>query len=302
MERSPTLSRPEYDSEFSGSSNCSLTTHKACSVQRKRALKRHRNWVSYKEFSNADAALGFVRKEKIWSIKVTNDTCEGLKVYYRCNQVKKSESQCRAELHLHYIPGSEVVKCYRTPFEHEHGLKERKVFTLEIKNLINALIEQGERPLQIASALKANGFKLDPRQLKNYLSRYKKKRYGEIFASIEDLLNWCETHSQIPESDAEPFVVEHEILKQSDAQGSLVRILITTKILLTELEKSQIWHVTEAKSFRSNSGLSTIFIGLAAPDQRIKPVAVALMSSALREDYLFLFRTISSVLPNKKIR
>ncbi len=56
------------------------------------------------------------------------------------------------------------------------------------------------------------------KQLANYLSQYKKKKYGDSSISLGELEQWCEDHSAIPANENEPFVVNYNIVYHDEIE------------------------------------------------------------------------------------
>ena len=81
-----------------------------------------------------------IKQEKQWNRYYSNKGHDGIKVHYRCNQVKFRGKQCDAAVYLHYPNDSDKVVLFRTINEHDHvNLDRRKVFSEEAKEKIEAL-------------------------------------------------------------------------------------------------------------------------------------------------------------------
>ncbi len=91
------LSCNKYNSNLSNrfrrgrGSNCSPSAAKK---------KRERNWNMEKVYKRKKDAIDFVNSENKWSLHYKNETTEGNKEYYRCNQAKLKGDQCPASIYL----------------------------------------------------------------------------------------------------------------------------------------------------------------------------------------------------------
>lgn len=278
---------------------------KGCEIK-KRSPKSHRTWYLHTTFPSTDAALQYIREERVWSIKVTNETWDGLKVYYRCNQVKKSQRQCRAELYLHYLPNSDHVNCYKTPFEHDHGACRTITFTLEKKAAINQLFDKGLSYCQIFEELERIGFRLDnPIQLKNYLTRHKKKRHHKSFIAVTELFIWCRDHLQTPDDPTLPFVLSCVKPGIGSSECPDFRVVISTGVLLQQLDHCELIYA-EMSTKWTHFDLPVVIIGNLDADKGFTPVVIAVGSghdgSSSGGDLNALFKLLKQTVPSNRIR
>ncbi|RNA37864.1 hypothetical protein BpHYR1_007202 [Brachionus plicatilis] len=61
-------------------------------------MKKLRSYIKWQ-----NEAMEKIKSDGIWSISMTNNTSEGKRVYYRCNQVKRRAKQCPATIHFEWL-------------------------------------------------------------------------------------------------------------------------------------------------------------------------------------------------------
>ncbi|RNA41639.1 hypothetical protein BpHYR1_004012 [Brachionus plicatilis] len=121
------------------------TEYMETEIVKKRSKQTRRKWTPLCTFNNKNEAMEKIKSDGIWSISMTNNTNEGKRVYYRCNQVKRIAKQCPATIHLLYHNDSDDVSMFTTNDDHVHedrrttGIKEEtkkeifELFKLKIK-------------------------------------------------------------------------------------------------------------------------------------------------------------------------
>ena len=111
-------------------------------LRKTRRQKVDKDWQKEKVFSKAAEAKEFVEGEKTWSYFHTNETEEGRKRFYRCNQVKYRGEQCLAAVYLCYDSTNTDVILYRAGHDHNCNdilTKSGTVMTEEMKDVIEKL-------------------------------------------------------------------------------------------------------------------------------------------------------------------
>lgn len=126
-------------------------------LEKKKRLKG-REYIFVKKFTNADEAESFVQAENTWSVKVSHDTEEGNKKFYRCRKVKFRGPQCAASIYLLFEANSSEVLLYRTDSDHDHEsiakAETRHGICQETKEEINKLFALHLKPKAILNNLK----------------------------------------------------------------------------------------------------------------------------------------------------
>ncbi|CAF1137527.1 unnamed protein product [Rotaria sordida] len=70
--------------------------------QEKKKVRRKLHWMKDRSFSDDAQTQMAIKQEKQWSRYYCNKGHDGIKVHYRCNQVKFRGKQCDAAIYLHY--------------------------------------------------------------------------------------------------------------------------------------------------------------------------------------------------------
>ena len=107
---------PQYESD----TDTDNTEYVETETVKKRSKQTRRKWTPLCTFNNKNEAMEKIKSDGIWSISMTNNTSEGKRVYYRCNQVKRRAKQCPATLHLLYHSDSDDFSMFTTNDDHVH--------------------------------------------------------------------------------------------------------------------------------------------------------------------------------------
>ncbi|CAF4540311.1 unnamed protein product, partial [Rotaria socialis] len=156
-------------------------------------------------------------QEKQWSRYYTNRGYDGIKVHYRCNQVQFRGKKCNAALYLHYPTDTDEVVLFRGANKHDHTNSiHRKVFPEEPKENIEELFDLRLKLKKIHQVLQEKNFRITFNQLKNYLIRLRKKKFGPATLSLGELESLCIEKSTVPQADDEPFVLSYNVTYEDD--------------------------------------------------------------------------------------
>lgn len=91
-------------------------------------------WALYRTFENAELASSSLDSNK-WSRYRKTDRTEGVKLYFRCNQVKLRGPQCAAAIYDIFANDNDEVLEYRTKYDHTHDdIQENKETKLKLKS------------------------------------------------------------------------------------------------------------------------------------------------------------------------
>lgn len=99
------MSQYESDEE----DNVEQTQLQSQDCSQKRKPKSNNEWLFLEKFDNVEDARLKIESEKCWSAHFRNETFDGLKIYYRCNQVKKSGPTCTCPVNLKFFICKHVV-------------------------------------------------------------------------------------------------------------------------------------------------------------------------------------------------
>jgi hypothetical protein len=179
----------QYESSSESDNDMDINQQNA---QEKKTVRRKLNWVKERSFSDDEQAQLAIKKEKQWSRHYCNKVHDGIKVYYRCNQVKFRGKQCAAAIYLHYPHDSDEVVLFRTAGDHDHSqLDTRKILSEEAKEKIEELFGLRLKPKKIYEVLQEKNLKISYCQLNNYLTQLRKKKFGPSTLSLGELESIC---------------------------------------------------------------------------------------------------------------
>jgi len=78
----------QYISENESDNDVELKSSNGETIQQKTKRNR-RKWLPICTYYSKEAAINKVKSDGVWSQSHTNTTSEGIRVYYRCNKVKR---------------------------------------------------------------------------------------------------------------------------------------------------------------------------------------------------------------------
>ena len=259
-------------------------------------------------FSTKNDAMEYVNLKTTWSCNYTNNTNEGKKIYFRCNQAKKREEQCPAGLYLLIKHDSEEVALFKTRESHQHSMMNSKSLSDQAKKEIEKLFDLNLKPKRMLEMLRDKGIMLKNKtQLNNYLVKLRHNKYGPNKISLGELENWCIEHSNLPETDNEAFVVAYHV-KYGDGDDdddcaddisddidheSTFRVFISTKKLLRNSLKSKIIH--DDATYKLNwEGMHVLIVGISDLDRHFHPCGIAVCSNEKTSDFEFIFNSLKA--------
>lgn len=252
---------PEYVSYQQNTSSDENSDLENQQQARRRGVAK--NYLLQQKFQNMEEALLHLRDldNCRWTYRTKTITSFGSKAYYFCKTVRGAKCPC--VVYLETL--SSKVLLFKTIDDHDHstvdndkkyGIPEKT--KSEIKRLFESDIRQ---PQLILNHLASHGFEQPSRiQLKNYLSSYKRKKFGNFSISLGELINWCrERSSEV--TDLDSFVVTNHFIDHNDESGiSTVRIFCTTKRLL-DLTK-HVNHLASDATYKLNwQGYPVLVVG-----------------------------------------
>lgn len=247
-------------------------------------------WVFVKKFNSIQEAEDTVRSENTWSILITRNTEEGKKRVYRCNKVKYRGVQCAAQIYLLFEADSEDVILFRTHADHNHdtiGVRSDYGITQQTKTEINKLLDLHLKPKSILHTLKnIPGLKLPTiKQLNNYLSDYRKFKYGSKAISLEELEKWLQNHIDVPEDIHQVFVMSYCI---NESDPPKFRFALSTKYLLKLASCATVLHA-DATYKLLWQGFPIFILGTTDKNNKLYPFCLAVSNSVTTEDFEMLF-------------
>jgi hypothetical protein len=102
----------------------------------------------------------------------------------------------------------------------------------KIKELITGFAIDGFKPLKIIHKLNELNVDTPPKkQIENFLSSIRRKKFGQALPSLNDLIAWCGKRSEVPEDEDEVFVGKTAF---DPFPIKRFRIFLTTKRLIKQ--------------------------------------------------------------------
>jgi hypothetical protein len=263
-------------------------------LQKTRRKKVDKNWIKEKVFSTASEAKDSVEREKTWSYFHTNETEEGRKRFYRCNQVKYRGEQCLAAVYLCYDSTNTDVILYRSGHDHncdEILTKSGTAMTEETKAEIEKLFTLKQKPKAIMEKLsKLNRPMPSLNQVKNHLATLKKKKFGSSTISLGELEKWLQDHSAIPEDENKAFVVSYEI---TYGKNGSFRYFVSSKTLLKMMKDVKKIHA-DATYKLVWQGFPVLVIGTTDESRQFHCFGMGVCTDEKTEDFKFLFNALKT--------
>ncbi len=267
-------------------------------ILKQRKTKIAKNWVHMTTFECATEAKKWIANEKIWSYSFANDTEDGKKIYYRCNQAKFREEQCKASIHLLYCSDSSKVHQFKTEDEHSHEMDKTKI-TDDIKVQISNMLEIKMKPRNILINInRDNQTDIKMSTLRNAIARIKTSKYGPSSISLGELEQWCIDNFSVPEDDDEPFVVDHKFIYENEDDedaiyGSRFRFFLSSKTLLKIASTSKI--ICADGTYKLNwQGYPVLITGTTDSDRHFHSFGLAVCTNEEAVDFKFMFDAIQS--------
>ena len=255
-----------------------------------------------------EEAIEELKKYGTYSINKEFETKQGIKVDYRCNQVKRRGPQCASAIHLLYHSTSSSVSLYSTKSNHTHttineestkqGIPEKS------KKIIDQLAERGHvTAKQILDNLVLDK-QSDPDifiptilQINNYKNNKINKDIPSAFnfAELSELLG---NSSHEPEDDDIPYVINMQIKvdEEDQPEGPLIkneqfRFAISTKRLLALASKHAITIQADATYNLVWNNNPVMITGITDKDNHFHPIILAVCTNEEFHDYQFLFES-----------
>lgn len=254
--------------------------------------KKSKEWLFEKKFANPDEAKLWLDVEKIWGHDFKNQTEDGEKVFYRCNLVKSRGEQCAASIHLLYDACSDDVLLFRTDSEHTHESIETKrsaSISPSTEEEIRRLYSVATKPKAIRLSLAKNDFPVPTMtQLKNFLSKLSKEKFGASSMSLGELEKWLKENSVIPEDEDIAFVVDYQVSYDDELS---FRFFMSTKRLLETAKDSEIVHA-DATYKLIWQGYPVLVVGTSDSDRHFHNFGIAVCMAEKTEDFVFLFKAL----------
>ena len=251
--------------------------------------KPRSNWLVEMIFNNETEAKKAIRNK--WSYMKTNYTKRGPKEYYKCALNKK----CPAKMFLHYISTNETVNMFRNDKQHEHQHKiECRGIRKELKDELIKLFEINvTAPLTIIYNLRKMNYKNlpTPKQISNFLSKYRKKEIGDTKLNFDQLQYKCEQLSTEPADPNKPYIISYEVnASQKDTKS--FRFCVSTRNLLQLAKQHDQFLCTDATYKLNYQGYPVLLVGHVDQNRQFHPTCIAVTINETSEDYAYIFNSV----------
>ena len=137
-------------------------------------------------------------------------------------------------------------------------------------------------------------------QLRNYLTKIKKEKYGTATISLGELEQWCLESSQTKLDLDTPFVVSYEVIYDDEfgddedvnaVVGPKFCFFISTKRLLTTASTSINIHA-DATYKLVWQGFPVLIVGTTDLDCHFHPFGMAVCANEETQDFKFVFQSL----------
>lgn len=264
------------------------------------------DWICVDDFESKDECISYMRKTGKWvARKKAVRQHNGSKTTWFSNECKSRGPQCAARFFsLHNIPNEEpsIYRLFRRVAEHNHTELNNLSckLTEQAKTIIGTCIDNGFTLKYVMAELR----KIKPdkmplkNQVKNYIKQYRRKTFGDPAVSIEDLTEFCQANSAVPDDDHldKPYVIAFEHSQEQDLE-KWFRYIVTTKRLLHNAKSTNIIHADATNKITVQKYPLLVFGATdKTPDQKFHLIAIMISKHEASEDFEFAFRAIRSAM------
>lgn len=131
-----------------------------------------------------------------------------------------------------FEPNNVSVKLFRKNLIHNHENSAHQVFKVseETKKIITDLFDNGMRYKSICYEIRGNPDIVQPRgsQIRTIIENHKKTKYGSPKVKLQDIVDFANLNSNIPDDDDTAFVVKFERSPQN-TNDKFFRLFASTK-------------------------------------------------------------------------
>ena len=206
---------------------------------------------------------------------------------------------CPATAYLYWLDDG-GVSLFRSTDEHQHEVNSSSGLPHKTKEAINQLIADGiNKPNAILQSLSSRGIEsLTKAQLKNYLARYRLKKFGAGTITIGELKQWCIEHADIPLDDDTPFAGSHNVDYDEHIGEQTIQIFFTTKRLIQLTVHAT--HVCTDGTYKLIwQGYPVLMVGSTDANKKYHPFGIAITLTEDADDFEFIFESVASCTRSK---
>lgn len=259
-----------------------------------RKPKTEIEWELHRVFENAEEASSSLDSNQ-WSRSRKTDTCEGVKVFFRCNRVKLRGPQCIAGIYHLFVNDKDVVLEYRTKSDHTHDEiaddKDKKENKLKLEAEVERLLKLNLKPKRIMQELSERDDIVMHtfQQLTTLIAKIRKKIFGPVTISMTELSDWLKANQTVPEEIHVPFVLCQEV--DTECDEPFFRFVVTTKFLLGLTKLRNFTHC-DATYKCIWQGFPVFMVGTTDWDKAYQPYGLCVCSYERKDDFKFIFQGI----------
>lgn len=229
-----------------------------------------------------------------------NSSSAGLRITYRCNQMKFRGAQCTAGKYLLFDSTNKSIHLYRADAEHTHndaGFKENAVNKISgvLESEIRTMFGFNMKPKLILYNLVIKGLQPPTKsQLSTFLTKLRKEKFGACKLDYGSLEEWLVKNETVPLEDDHPFIVGHEmIINDDNYDASMFRFLVSTKRLLNNAINMKKIHA-DATYKLIWQGFPVLIAGATDSNRKFHPIGVCVSTNEQTSAFKFLFGAIKN--------
>lgn len=220
-------------------------------------------WNLVQVFEDEATCTNFIDNENCWTKLRPIPTLNGIKTKHRCKFVRYRGKQCSAGIYTIHskTPDDKSYTLYRKTSDHDHVGSENKprpVLSPELKKVVEECIEGKQTLKTIMHKLREdnNNEGVGENQVRNYIKTYRKKRFGDSKVTVQDIIDFCQLYSAVPDGVDDAFVLRYDhssVIEEAvdfdsydpekeEENSPWIRFIVTTKRLLLNSANSKIVH------------------------------------------------------------
>lgn len=286
--------------------NYSVESDDAVEIVEKKKRKRN-EWIEKEHFNTLEEAVAFVTGGGYSAIDQKSGGY-GVKYFYRCNKIKRAaETKCASQKIIWGPSDRRGYIILETDADHNHEELPKKSLATGKYNeeLVKFVIEckkNGSMPKAIIRRIhekkEAGEFQnIDvpkPSQIAYILDKYSPKADDDI-NDLGEFNQWCQNHSNIPDDENTPFVVNSE--SSEVGQTFYFRVVLSTRRLLMNGIDTELSSVDT--TYKLNwQGYPLLVMGTIDANKSFHLIAIACCKYEKQQDYEFMMQSVKDAIKN----
>lgn len=281
-------------------------------------------WNMECEFPDKIAFDNFLQTENWWSLRGSSDTVKGKKILYRCNLVRRVGPQCAAAIYVivkesyadeaaaaaateinesgnknNNNNNDVIIKksyaLYRKSLNHTHEQIESKSPKVSpaAQQMIIDKFKNGKKAKTISYELLDDdklpkSEKPSYKQIRNIITNYKNSQYGQNPISMNQITEFFNEHSAVPQDEDVAFIVNFERSPSYQQNDQFFRLFVSTPRLLRMAVDATIIH-SDATHKVTTEKLPLLAIGVTDINKVLHFTGLTLSCKEKIADYEFTF-------------